>query len=76
VKRPWIIGSLALGAGYLSAAARRIDRPVSAELMRFHRQEQHRKLRAILGTLLRLKKLDTFRVMPAPGKNASGRETS
>jgi glycosyltransferase involved in cell wall biosynthesis len=76
VKRPWIIGSLALGAGYLSAAARRIDRPVSAELMRFHRQEQHRKLRAILGTLLRLKKLDTFRVMPAPGKNASGSETS
>ncbi len=60
VKQPVIFGGLALLAGYSSAAIRRIDRPVSAELMRFHRREQMKKLRAILRSLVKLKKVDNF----------------
>jgi poly-beta-1,6-N-acetyl-D-glucosamine synthase len=61
-KRPVLIDGLALLSGYCWAAIRRTKRPVSPELMRFHRREQMKKLRAILGTLLRLKKVDSFRV--------------
>jgi len=60
--RPFVFGGVALGLGYLWAALRRTPRPVSAELMRFHRREQMRKLRAILRTLLRFKKVDSFRL--------------
>lgn len=42
---PVAIGGLALAAGYVSAWARRVERPVSAELMRFHRGEQMARLR-------------------------------
>jgi hypothetical protein len=68
-KPPLLAGGLALGAGYLSAAVRRIDRPVSGELMRFHRKEQRRKLKTIARTLLRLKRIDSFRVL-APQETA------
>jgi len=61
-KSPFLIGGLALLAGYCWAALRRTKRPISPELMRFHRREQMNKLRAIFGSLLRLKKLDSFRV--------------
>ncbi len=64
-KRPLVLGGLALGAGFVSAALRRIDRPVSAELMRFHRAEQVKKLKAILGSMLRLKRVDNFSVLSA-----------
>src|SRR5437899_5065057 len=47
-KKPYVVGGLVLYSGYLSAFLRRMDRPVSDELMRFHRKEQMRKLRAIL----------------------------
>jgi biofilm PGA synthesis N-glycosyltransferase PgaC len=56
------IGSLALLLGYCCAALRRIQRPVSREMIRFHRREQMKKLRAIFRTLLKFKKLDNFRV--------------
>lgn len=59
-KRPILWGGIALLTGYCWAAIRRVERPVSRELMRFHRQEQMKKLRAILGTLLRLKKVETY----------------
>src|SRR6266480_887580 len=52
----------ALLSGYLWAAARRMRRPVSRELMRFHRREQMKKLRAIFRALLRFEKVDSFRV--------------
>jgi poly-beta-1,6-N-acetyl-D-glucosamine synthase len=61
-KRPFLIGGLALLGGYCWAALRRTKRPISPELMRFHRREQMNKLRAIFGSLLRFKKLDSFRV--------------
>src|SRR5438552_1293374 len=61
-KRPFLIGGLALLGGYCWAALRRTKRPISPELMRFHRREQMNKLRAIFGSLVRLKKLDSFRV--------------
>lgn len=62
VKPPFLFGGLALLAGYLSAALRRMKRAVSPELMRFHRAEQMKKLKSILGSLFRLKKVDNFRL--------------
>jgi glycosyltransferase involved in cell wall biosynthesis len=58
--RPYLIAGAALGLGYVSAAVRRIHRPVSPQLMRFHRREQMLKLKAILKSLLRLKRFDRF----------------
>jgi len=52
----------ALFSGYLCAAIKRMERPVTSELMRFHRREQMRKLNAILATFLRFKTVDNFRV--------------
>jgi hypothetical protein len=59
-KRPLLFGGLALGLGYFTASIRRLERPVSDELMQFHRREQMKKLKSILGRLLLLKKLDNF----------------
>jgi hypothetical protein len=61
-KKPVILGGTALFCGYTWAAMRRIKRPISAELMRFHRQEQMSKLRTILRSLLTFKKVDSFRL--------------
>src|SRR5437588_5000576 len=52
----------ALLTGYGWAAARRMRRPVSRELMRFHRREQMKKLRASFRALLRFEQVDNFRV--------------
>jgi len=62
VKPPVVIGGLALLAGYCWAGLRRINKPVSRELMRFHRREQMKKLGTILRTLLKRGKVDAFRV--------------
>ena len=59
-KKPYITGGLALLFGYSWAAIKRMKRPVSDELVRFHRKDQMRKLRAILWSLSRLKKTDNF----------------
>jgi len=50
----------ALLAGYCWAAARRIERPVCRELMRFHRREQMKKLRNIFSSLLKFRKINNF----------------
>jgi glycosyltransferase involved in cell wall biosynthesis len=60
VHRPFLVAGLSLLAGYCWAAMRRIKRPVSRELMHFHRREQMRKLTAIFGALLRFKKVERF----------------
>ena len=54
------LDGLALLLGYCWAAIRRVKRPVTRDLIRFHRREQMNKLRAIFRTLLRFKKLDNF----------------
>ena len=59
-KKPVVVGGASLLLGYCAAAIRQIKRPVSPELMRFHRREQMKKLRTILGALLRFKKVDNF----------------
>jgi len=69
-KRPYVFGGLAIGLGYGWAALRRIDRPVSDEFMRFHRNEQMQKLVAILKSLITFKRIDSFRVTP---ENMDGR---
>jgi hypothetical protein len=65
-KKPVITGGLALLLGYSWAALRRRERPVSPELMRFHRREQMRKLRAVFRALLRLQKVNNFSLAGAP----------
>lgn len=54
------IEGLALGAGYVWAFVTRQHRPVSKELMKFHRKEQMQKLKHILKSLLKLKSVDSF----------------
>jgi glycosyltransferase involved in cell wall biosynthesis len=63
-KRPYIVDGLAIGVGYAWAGMRRVERPVSNELMRFHRKEQMRKLKMILRSTLSLRRVDSFRVLP------------
>jgi glycosyltransferase involved in cell wall biosynthesis len=60
-KRP--IDGLALLSGYCWAAIKRMERPVSAELMRFHRGEQLKKLSAILRALVKFRKVDSFHLL-------------
>ncbi|HTV62232.1 MAG TPA: glycosyltransferase family 2 protein [Verrucomicrobiae bacterium] len=59
-KRPYVLGGLALFMGFAWAAVKRMKRPVSPELMRFHRHEQRRKLAAILGDIVRFNKVEKF----------------
>jgi len=59
-KRPVLTDSLGLFFGYCWAALRRVKRPVTPELIYFHRREQITKLKAIFRALLRLKKVDSF----------------
>jgi len=61
-KKPYLLGGFALLSGYAFAFLRRVKRPVSDELMRFHRQEQLKKLGTILRSLASLKKIDSFEV--------------
>jgi biofilm PGA synthesis N-glycosyltransferase PgaC len=61
-KKPLVFGGLALLLGYCSAALQGIERPVSPELMRFHRAEQMAKLRQILGSLIKFRKVNKFLV--------------
>ena len=44
-KRPFLIGGLLLGAGYLWALVRRVERPMSPELIKFRRREQMKRLK-------------------------------
>jgi glycosyltransferase involved in cell wall biosynthesis len=69
-KRPYVIGGIALFAGYVSAFLSRAERPVSPELMRFHRGEQMLKLKTILSSLCKFKKINNFEIMPAESNPA------
>jgi biofilm PGA synthesis N-glycosyltransferase PgaC len=48
-RRPRVIGGLTLLAGYTSAMVRRLERPVSRELVDFRRKEQMQRLRTFLS---------------------------
>ncbi len=63
-RKPYLIDGIALYLGYLSAFLRQMKRPVSNELMRFHRKEQLLKLSSIFRSLLKLKRIDSFEVKP------------
>jgi len=63
-KRPFLVEGLGLGLGYGWAMLRREKRPISRELIAFHRKEQMRKLGAILKSLLTFKSVDNFKVLP------------
>ena len=64
-KRPIVFGGLALLAGYVWAGLTGTRRAVTPELMKFHRQEQMRKLGAILRALLRFEKVERYRLPEA-----------
>jgi poly-beta-1,6-N-acetyl-D-glucosamine synthase len=49
--RPYIAGGLLLLTGYAHAAAKRMKRPISADLVRFHRTEQMIRLRRAASRL-------------------------
>lgn len=47
-RKPLVLGGLMLASGYVWALIRRAERPVSGEMVKFHRQEQMRRLRKFL----------------------------
>jgi glycosyltransferase involved in cell wall biosynthesis len=69
-KRPYLVGGVALFAGYLAGFLTRMERPVSPELMCFHRTEQMLKLRTVLSSLCTLKKINRFELLPAEPSSA------
>jgi biofilm PGA synthesis N-glycosyltransferase PgaC len=62
-KRPYVVDGIALGLGYALAAVRGLERPVSKELMAFHRREQMRKLKAAVKRVLTFKPIDKFTLL-------------
>jgi len=66
MEKPYVICGLALLAGYIYAAMKRLDRPVSTELIRFHRDEQMARLRNIFLTLGSFRKVDPFQIKQRP----------
>jgi glycosyltransferase involved in cell wall biosynthesis len=65
MKRPYLVDGAAMGLGYIWASIRRTKRPVTKELMKFHRGEQMRRLRGILSSIILLKRIHRFD--PKPG---------
>ena len=61
-KKPYVIGGVVTLCGFLWAAITRMKRPISKELMRFHRSEEMRKLKAILWQIIRYRKIDKYQL--------------
>jgi glycosyltransferase involved in cell wall biosynthesis len=52
-RKPYVVGGLVLGAGYLWALVRRANRPIPPEMVAFRRREQMQRLRSLFpGGLL------------------------
>jgi biofilm PGA synthesis N-glycosyltransferase PgaC len=49
LKWPYLIGGLMLAAGYIYSFAAGIERPVTPELLKFHRREQLERLKGLLA---------------------------
>jgi glycosyltransferase involved in cell wall biosynthesis len=63
-KRPYFLGGIALFAGYVAAALGTAERPVSDELIRFHRREQMTRLKAMLASLGRTQRVGAPAITP------------
>jgi len=63
IKPPYLVEGFALGMGYGWAMLRRMKRPISRELMSFHRRKQMRKLSVIMKSLLTFKPIDKFKLL-------------
>ena len=61
-KSPYLVGGIVLYSGYLWAFLRQMERPVSDELMRFHRKEQMQKLKEIFKSLVMFRRIDSFEI--------------
>ena len=70
-QKPYIVGGVALFVGYFWASVRRLKRPVNREMIRFYRREQMHRLAAILRSVLRFKRVDSFSV----GQTKESKET-
>ena len=60
-RKPVFVGSCGLFWGYCSGWLRQIERPVSQDIVDFHRSEQLKRLRSILRSLMRFQRIDSFR---------------
>jgi len=60
VKRPYVVGGLSLLVGYTWAAFQRLEQPAGPDVVQFYRREQMRKLRRILGALVRFQRAEKF----------------
>jgi glycosyltransferase involved in cell wall biosynthesis len=61
-KKPYIIGGIVLISGYFWGYLTRVKRPVSNDLMAFHRKEQMQKLKLIAKMLLSHRSIDNFKI--------------
>lgn len=76
LKRPYVIGGVMLFVGYFSALLTGEKRIVSDDLMRFHRREQMMKLKAILLSIARFKKIDGFGLLPVAQATRTAQRTA
>ena len=53
--KPYIIGGIVLGLGYLSAALSRAKSGIPEDVRRFHREDQHARLRCLLRSRIPLR---------------------
>jgi hypothetical protein len=49
-RSPLVVGGVALGAGYVWSAIKGVQRPVSTDLVRFHRREQMQRLKRVFSS--------------------------
>ncbi len=64
-RKPYVIGGLADTLGYFWAMARRIQRPITPDLVEFQRRDQMRRLRAFFGKLVGRKEAHITRQLAA-----------
>ena len=57
LKRPYVIGGLMLAAGYVYSLVVQIERPVTPELLRLHRQEQLERLKGLVLHVFKTRRL-------------------
>ena len=55
-RKPYVIGGLSLLAGFVYAGIKGVENPVSEKLIRFHRQEQRKRLKMNLVKMVMMKR--------------------